>query len=97
MNLEIFDKYAQVKNQISMLELQAKDLKVRCEKEMQDNGQKSLENAHGKYTLSIKKTYKFSEQTEKMSEDLKIAQHQEKEQGIAEVVEETQYITFKAK
>lgn len=60
---------------------------------MQSAGVESADTTYGKFTVSRRTSWSYSDAIKKMSEKLKLAQYREQEKGIAEK-KITTYLTF---
>lgn len=62
--------------------------------DMKDRGSKTDKTVYGTFSITTRKSYKYSNKVKDMADDLKIKQQEEIEKGIA-LVTENNFITFK--
>ena len=94
-NKEKFARYAELKNKIKELEAEVDMLAPEILEMVFSTDQKKIEADFGTFTMSSRKTYKYTEPTIALAEKLKIAQQEEVATGKATVTE-SRFITFKA-
>ena len=90
-------KYARLA-ELKAIQKEAKEeeelIKAELIEDMKDRGSKTDKTVYGVFSIATRKSYKYSNKVKEMSEDLKIKQQDEIENGIA-VVTENSHITFK--
>jgi hypothetical protein len=79
---DALQQYAELKIQIAHLEKQAEALKPKVLTVVEKSG--GEDTPLGRFTLSSRKTWKYSEKVTKLVEKVKVAQVEEQEKGIAE-------------
>jgi len=92
-NNELFSRFAIVKQQLKSLEEEEKLLKEALLQEFKNNNQTKAETVFGKFTVSSKKNWEYSDDVKKLSEKIKLAQYEEQEKNIAKC-NITEYILF---
>jgi hypothetical protein len=85
-----YERYAEIKNQIKILSAEEDIIKKELVIDL-EAGNKEFE--FGKFSRSIRKTYTYSDEIKDMTDDLKEAQLDEVEQGLAKV-KESPYVTY---
>ena len=93
MSTDIYAQLATIQAQRKVLEAQEAQLKVAIVTELVDQGVSKVENSYGKFTVSHRKSYTYSEAVEKLAERLKLAKVKEEQKGIAKA-SDTTYLTF---
>lgn len=94
MNNNIYKEYADLKNQILILELKHNELKNLIMDDMRTRDVSKVESEQGLFTVCTKKKWTYSRKLQKAEEDIKIAKLNEQESGKA-IVDETEYLMFK--
>lgn len=89
-------KYAEIKEQIKLLEEQAKVLNDAIVDEMLGSDMTKATFEFGTFTICSKKSYTYSPKIKTMEENLKIAKNKEVEQGKAKV-KESKYLLYSNK
>lgn len=92
-NNELFSRYAIVKQQLQSLESEEKLLKEALLEEFTKNNQSKVETVYGKFTVSGKKNWVYSNKVKELSDKVKLLQYEEQEKKIA-TCNETKYILF---
>lgn len=89
-------QYANVKNRIKLLELEADALKAEIEPNIPEDG---IVTEFGKFYFTKRKSWKYTEAVDKLKEtldaQLKAKQDEEVEDGLAKYTE-TKILTFKS-
>ena len=93
MTTDIYAQLAKIQAQRKVLEAQEQEIKVAILTEMQDTDVTTVTNKYGKFTVSARKSYTYSEAVDKLAEKLKIAKYKEEQKGIAKA-KETIYLTY---
>lgn len=88
-----YKKYAEVLLEIKALEAQRETLKEEVLEALRKEPDGRKETGFGKFTLSGKKVWTYSDKIKAMNEKLKIAQEKEQKKGIAKATI-TEYVTF---
>jgi len=86
-------QYATLQSQIRDLELQRDALKEVIMDSLHKERLDKVESDYGKFTLSHRVSYTYSEKIEKMNERIKLAKVREEENGTAQE-RITEYLTF---
>lgn len=89
-----FEKYAILQTRIKEMSKEADELKKDLIEGIKETGQKTIKKDYGKFTLAVKKNWKYSPAVDAKKEEIKILQVEEQERGVAEL-KETEYLTFK--
>lgn len=90
----LFQKYANLKQQINALIEQEGELKEAIINNLQLNKLAKVDSEFGKFTIASRKSYVYSEKVEEMSEKLKIAKHKEEESGKATIKSINPYMVW---
>lgn len=86
-----YEKYIEIKKQISKLEDEADKLNKEIVKDMENQGVKIIPVGTAKLSIATKTNWIYSAKVMKIDEDLKILKVQEQEKGIAKA-KETHYL-----
>lgn len=86
-------KYAKLQEQIKDLELQRDGLKQEIIGALHKEKLDKVESDYGKFTISYRTSYTYSEKVDALVEKVKLAKVKEEEQGVAEA-RTTEYLTF---
>lgn len=79
--MNILDQYAEIKLNIAALEQEAKQLLPAVQALVEKEGKQ--ETSFGKFSLSTRTLWKYSEKVNKIAEKLKLEKIREEEKGIA--------------
>jgi hypothetical protein len=85
--IELFKKYAGIKNAIKDLEDQKEVLQDALLKEVLVAKDKKVELPFGKFSVTTRKAYKYSEAVENKKEELDLLKIEEQENGLATATE----------
>ena len=96
MNKENYKNYADVKNQIKELENKAKEIEVIILDEMKSQEIDSVKSDFGTFSLTKRKTWKYTDEVLKLSDVVKQQKEKEETEGIA-TFEEKVGLLFRAK
>ncbi len=91
----LYEEYAQVQAEIDALELKKSQLRPHIMQMMIDNGLEKMEFALGKFSVSPKKTWTYSEKVVEMTDELKSRKAKEESTGEA-TYEESPSLRFTA-
>jgi len=91
-----YEKYIEIKKQISKLEDEAEALNKKIVADMEDKGLKTLPVGEDKLTIATKLSWIYSGKVTKLDESLKILKVQEQEKGIAKA-KESHYLKLSLK
>jgi len=83
MNKKIFQKYAQIKNQIKELQLQAKEIEKSVLEEMKKAGAEIVKSDWGTFSIAKRRIWTYSPKVIDLSEKLRLLKKEEEEKGIA--------------
>ncbi len=86
-NKELFKKYAEIKAEIKRLEEEAKMIAPTIMEMVDSTDEKRIESDFGKFSVTTKKTWKYSEIVNDMAAKLKIQQDNEVATGKATFTE----------
>ena len=89
----LYAQLAEVQAQRKALEEKEAGLKTLILDEMEQDGVSTVTNKYGKFTVSSRLTYTYTEAVTKLAEKLKIAKIKEEEKGVAKA-KTTTYLTF---
>jgi len=92
--MELLQKYAELRAQMSALQDQESLLKMRILQDLEKRGVKTEKTIFGSFTVGEKKNYTYSKKIQSMEENLKLAQFKEREQGKVKI-KITKYLTYK--
>lgn len=96
---EVMDRYIEVNEQIKVLQAEADLIKLGIQVEMEADGLQYASATNGKFTMTAKKNWKYSDDLEdvinKFAKQVKIAQTQEQKDGVAKC-NETYSLRFSA-
>ena len=93
MQNELYKEYSALKQKISSLLEQETLLKEAIMQDLNKNKLEKVEGIYGKFTMSSRKSYEYSDKVKAMEEKVKLAKYKEVEQEVA-TVKETKYLTF---
>lgn len=93
MKKSLYEKYADIREKLAIIELAESALKAEILEEMKKSGLDKHETEVGKFIICSKKKWSYSKKVLKIEEDLKVQKFTEQEKGIAKV-EETSYLAF---
>ncbi len=91
----LYEEYAQVDAEIKALETKKEQLRPHITKMMTDEGLEKVEFALGKFSVSPKKTWTYTEKVTELSEELKAQKAKEESTGEA-TFEESPILRFTA-
>jgi hypothetical protein len=94
MNLELLKEYAEISKTIALLEKQKEEKKDLVLASLKENAVDTYRSEFGTFSIGTRKTYKYTEVTDRLVEAVKISKKLEEENGTAEV-KETEYLTFR--
>jgi len=89
----LYAQLAEVQAQRKALEEKEAGLKTLILDEMEQDGVSTVTNKYGKFTVSSRLSYTYTEAVTKLAEKLKIAKIKEEEKGVAKA-KTTTYLTF---
>jgi len=95
MTTDIYAQLAKIQAQRKVLEAQEQEIKVAILTEMQDTDVTTVTNKYGKFTVSARNSYIYSEAVDKLMEKVKLAKYKEEKKGIAKA-KVTTYLTYTA-
>lgn len=93
--MDIFEKYAEKKKQVAVLEAEIKELQPQIAEELINRSLPNLEFKFGKFTLATRKNWTYSIEIQAAEALLKNQKKIEELDGTAKA-EETQYLVFKS-
>lgn len=79
----IYAQLATVQAQKAVLEAQEKALKLEILTDMEEKGESTMTNEYGKFTVSHRTSYTYSEKVQELEEKVKVAKVKEVQKGIA--------------
>lgn len=85
----IYERYAEIKRTKKILEEEEKELAKEIIEKIDDKERFTF----GTFTKATKRSYKYSDKVNSLKEEVKMAEIDEREQGIAKVVE-SHYLLF---
>jgi hypothetical protein len=88
-------KYAQLQAQIKDLEMQRDATKEIILEELHKNKLEKVESEYGKFTITTRRTFVYSEKVDALTEKVKLLKIKEEEKGIA-TPKYTEFITYTA-
>lgn len=88
-----FKKYAEVMNRIKGLETMRDQLKEEIITGLHKQKLQKVESDYGKFTISARRSYAYTEAVKKLEEKVKLAKVKEEEQGVAQE-KVTEYLTY---
>lgn len=93
----LYSEYATIDAQIAALEIKKDQLRPHIIKMMTDEGTKSHDIGVGKFSISKRKTWSYSDRITEMNDNLKAAKAKEESTGDAtfEEVDQLRYTTVK--
>ena len=83
MNKKKFEKYAQIKNQIRELQLEAKEIEKDVLNEMKKAGAEIVKSDWGTFSIAKRKVWTYSPKVVDLTEKLRLLKKEEEEKGIA--------------
>ena len=92
--MDKFEQYAILQTRIKEMSKEADELKKDLIAAVKESGEKTVKKDYGKFTLAVKKNWKYSPAVDMKKEEIKMLQIEEQEKGVAEL-KETEYLTFK--
>ena len=94
MQNNLYQQYAQIRQEQKALDLFESALRERILKDMQENKAVKEEFEFGRFTVATKKTYIYTDRVRELEEKVKIAMFKEVEKGEAKI-KKTDYLIFK--
>ena len=95
MNKALFTEYAELKMQIA--ELEAKCDALKPELLMQIPEDAKIDAGVGVFSLSSRKTWRYSQETTDLEKEVKERKKEEEQTGVAESVDGEMFVVFKAR
>ena len=86
-------KYAELQARIKGMELMRDQLKEEIIEELHKDKLEKVESEYGKFTISARRSYTYTESVKKLEEKVKLAKIKEEEKGLA-TPKVTEYLTF---
>lgn len=96
MKKELFKEYSEIKNSIKELELRADNVSKLITDEMNEAKADKIESDYGSFYFTTRKSWKYSENVDKLTGELKELKKDEEVKGVA-TFEENKSLTFKSK
>lgn len=96
MNKELYQKYADLKNQLSKLEEEAEIVKVSIMEDMKEAEVEKVEAEYGSFTITSRKNWAYTDKVKGLETTLKATKKEEEEKGLA-TASITNSLLFKSK
>lgn len=90
---ETLKKYAEINNRIKGMELMRDQLKEEIIEGLHKQKLQKVESEYGKFTISARRSYAYTEAVKKLEEKVKLAKIKEEEKGLA-TEKVTEYLTY---
>ena len=95
MNDALFCRYAELKKQMTALEREIESLQPQVYEELKQLPDPKLKTQYGSFSITRRATWTYSEEIQRIDEDLKAKRKGEQENGTAKA-EYTESVTFRA-